>query len=41
MKKLLVSTVLLTAVLFAKAQQNDTLYADGPGGHDRMYCCFF
>ena len=32
MKKLFVSTVLLSAVLFAKAQQNDTLYVYGPGG---------
>jgi len=32
MKKLFISTVLLTAVLFSKAQQNDTLYAYGPGG---------
>ena len=32
MKKLFISTVLLTAVSFSKAQQNDTLYAYGPGG---------
>lgn len=32
MKKLLVSTVLLTAVLFSNAQQNDTMYVYGPGG---------
>ena len=32
MKKLFISTVLLTSVLFSKAQQNDTLYAYGPGG---------
>jgi len=32
MKKLFVGMVLLTAVLFSKAQQNDTLYVYGPGG---------
>ncbi len=32
MKKLFISAILLTAVLFSKAQQNDTLYAYGPGG---------